>query len=192
MKRVSLWVLVSLATALGVGVAHGKECKGASFPEQMQSEGAALKLNGLGLRQATMLRVDVYVAALYVPETSRDADAILKSNAPKELILHFVRDVGSADLAKGWDEGFENNAKSELPALKERIAAFKGLMADMRKGQRLRFAYKPGAGVQVDVNGTVKGAIKGDDFARALFSIWLGSRPPNADLKTGLLGGQCG
>ena len=42
---------------------------------------------------------------------------MLESNAPKELILHFVRDVGRADLAKG----FENNAKSELPALKERI-----------------------------------------------------------------------
>jgi hypothetical protein len=192
MKRVSPWVLVSLATALGVGAAHGKECKGASFPEQMQSEGAALKLNGLGLRQATMLRVDVYVAALYVAETSTTGDVILKSNTPKELILHFVRDVGGADLGKGWDEGFENNAKSELPALKERIAAFKGMMADMRKGQRLRFVYKPGAGTQVDVNGAVKGTIKGDDFARALFSIWLGARPPNAELKTGLLGGQCG
>jgi hypothetical protein len=192
MKRVSLWVLASLATALGVGVAHGKECKGASFPEQMQSEGAALKLNGLGLRQATILRVDVYVAALYVAETSSNGDAILKSNAPKELILHFVRDVGRADLAKGWDEGFENNAKSELPALKERIEAFKGLMADMGKGQRLRFAYKPGGGTQVDVSGAVKGTIKGDDFARALFSIWLGPRPPNAELKTGLLGGKCG
>ena len=65
-------------------------------------------------------------------------------------------------------------------------------MTNIRKGQRLRFAYKPGAGTQVDVNGAVKGTIKGDDFARALFDIWLGPRPPNAELKTGLLGGQCG
>ena len=82
MKRVLFWVLVSL-TALGVGAAHGKECKGMSFPEQMQSEGGALKLNGLGLRQATFLKVDVYVAALYVAQTSSDANAILKSNTPK-------------------------------------------------------------------------------------------------------------
>jgi len=192
MKRVSLWVLVSLATALGVGLAHGKECKGASFPEQMQSEGVTLKLNGLGLRQATFLKVNVYVAALYVAQTSTDANAILKSNAPKELVLHFVRDVGRADLSKGWDEGFENNAKSQLPALKERIEAFKGLMADIKTGQRLRFVSKPGAGTQVAVNGTVKGTIAGDDFARALFSIWLGSSPPNPEVKAGLLGGECG
>jgi len=44
----------------------------------------------------------------------------------------------------------------------------------------------------VDVNGAVKGTIAGDDFARALFAIWLGARPPNAELKTGLLGGPCG
>jgi hypothetical protein len=34
--------------------------------------------------------------------------------------------------------------------------------------------------------------IKGDDFATAFLSIWLGPHPPNADLKSGLLGGACG
>ena len=192
LNRRSLCLLVSLIAALGVGVAHGKECQGVSFPEQLQSGGGTLTLNGLGLRQATMFKVDVYVAALYVAQTSGDANAILESNTPKELILHFVRDVDSDDLSKGWDEGFENNAQSQLPVLEERIESFKGLMTDMKSGQRLRFVYKPGAGTQVDVDGTVKGTIEGDDFARALFSIWLGSRPPNADLKAGLLGGECG
>jgi hypothetical protein len=185
-------ILAGLSTMLGVGVADGKECGGVSFPEQVQAEGTTLKLNGLGLRQATFMKVDVYVAALYVAQTSSDADAILESNAPKEIILHFVRDVERGDLSKGWDEGFEKNAKGELPALEERIEAFKGLMADMKTGQQLSFVHKPGEGVQVDVDGTVKGTIEGDDFARALFSIWLGSSPPNPGLKAGVLGGECG
>ena len=192
MTRVILCLVAGLATALGAGAAHGKECKSVSFPDQVQSEGGTLKLNGLGLRQATFLKVNVYVAALYVAQTSTDGNAILKSNTPKELVLHFVRDVDRADLSKGWDEGFENNAKSELPALKERIETFKKLMPDVKTGQKLRFAYKPGAGTQVDVGGAVKGTIAGDDFARALFSIWLGASPPNAGLKSGLLGGECG
>ena len=108
---------------LGVGVADGKECGGVSFPEQVQAEGTTLKLNGLGLRQATFMKVNVYVVALYVAQTSSDANAILDSNAPKELILHFVRDVGRKDLSKGWDEGFEKNAKDEFPVLEERIEA---------------------------------------------------------------------
>ena len=58
--------------------------------------------------------------------------------------------------------------------------------------RHLIFTHKPGAGIQVDVNGTVKGTIPGDDFARAFLSIWLGAHPPNAGLKAGLLGGDCG
>jgi hypothetical protein len=192
MRAISSTVVLGLAMALGAGAAQGKACKGVDFPEQAQVEGTALKLNGLGLRQATFLKVNVYVAALYLPQTSSDPNAILKANAPKELVLHFVRDVGRADLVKGWDEGFENNAKDALPSLKDRIESFKGMMTDMKTGQRLRFAHKPGTGVNVEVAGAAKGNIAGDDFARALFAIWLGANPPNPELKAGLLGGPCG
>jgi hypothetical protein len=64
-----------------------------------------------------MLKVNVYVAALYVGQNSRDAHAILASNTPKQLVLHFVRHVDGADLEKAWDEGFAHNAKAPLPAL---------------------------------------------------------------------------
>ena len=178
--------------ALGAGGAHGKECKGVNFPDQAQVEGSSLALNGLGLRQATAFKVNVYVAALYVTKTSSDANALLGSNAASELILQFVRNVGADDLRKGWNEGFEKNAKDQLPALKERIATLNGWMTDVKTGERLTFIHKPGTGLQVDVNGAVKGIIKGDDFARAFLAIWLGADPPNPEIKSGLLGGACG
>ena len=62
--------LIGAIAALSAGVTHGKDCKGVSFPDQAQVEGSALTLNGLGLRQATMLKVNVYVGALYVAKTS--------------------------------------------------------------------------------------------------------------------------
>ena len=192
MKRQGFGILITLLVVLAMGSAQGKECAGVSFPEQLQSAGGELTLNGLGLRQATFLKVDVYVAALYLAEESGNANAILDPKAQKVLILHFVRDVDRDELSGGWDEGFEKNAKQQLPALKDRIETFKAMMVDMSTGERLRMLYQPGKGVEVDVNGTPKGTITGEDFARALFSIWLGSHPPNADLKAGLLGGQCG
>jgi len=185
-------LLLGVIAALGAGVAHGKECKGISFPEQAKVESGTLTLNGLGVRKATMFKVNVYVAALYVVKTSSDPNAILQSNSPYELILQFVRDVDADDLKKGWDEGFAKNAKGQLSALKERITMLNDWMADMKTGQRLTFGFKPGAGVQVAVNGTVKGTITGDDFANALLMIWLGEEPPNPEVKTGLLGGDCG
>jgi len=189
-KRCLLPLLI--LAALGAGVAQGKECKGVNFPDQAQVEGTNLTLNGLGLRQATMLKVSVYVAALYVAKTSSDPAAILGSSAPYELVLQFVRDVGADDLRKGFDEGFARNSKDQVPALKERIAMVNGWMTDVKSGQRLTFIHKPGAGIQVDVNGAVKGTVNGDDFAKAFLTIWLGSDPPNPEIKAGMLGGACG
>jgi hypothetical protein len=188
-KRILLPAFV--VVALGASIAHGKECKGVNFPDQAQVEGSNLTLNGLGLRQATAFKVNVYVAALYVAKTSSDPNALLGSNAPSELVLQFVRNVGADDLRKGWSEGFEKNSKSQLPALKERIDMLNGWMADVKTGERLTFTQKPGAGVSVNVNGTVKGTIRGDDFSKAFLSIWLGADPPNPEIKVGLLGGAC-
>ena len=180
-----------LVLAFGAGAAQARECKGVSFADQIQMEGSTLALNGLGLRQATVFRVNVYVAALYVAKTSNDPKALLGADTSSAMILHFVRNVAAGDLRKGWTEGFEKNAKDQLPALQERIAILNGWMADVKSGQRLTFIYKPGTGVQVDVNGVVKGTVKGDDFAKAFLSIWLGADPPNPAIKAGLLGGSC-
>ena len=191
MRRSLPVVLVSAMLALRVGTVSGKECHGVTFPEQTQVQTSPLTLNGLGLRQATILKVNVYVAALYVAQQSADANAILAANTPKQLVLHFVRDVQSTDLKEAWEEGFEHNAKAQMPALKERIAQLQAWMVDMQSGQQLTFTQTPGAGIEVDVNGTVQGTIAGDDFATAFLAIWLGPKPPNPPLKTGLLGGAC-
>jgi hypothetical protein len=190
MKRILLQAVV--VAALCTGAAHGKECKGVNFPDQVQVDVSNLMLNGLGLRQATAFKVNVYVAALYVAKTSSDTNALLGSNTPSELILQFVRNVGADDLRKGWSEGFEKNSKDQLPALKERIATLNGWMGDVKTGERLTFIHRPGTGLQVDVNGTVKGTIKGDDFGKAFMAIWLGADPPNPEIKAGMLGGTCG
>lgn len=189
-KLLSLAVIA--AAALTCRVADGKECKGVRFADQVQVEGTALMLNGLGLRQATFLKVNVYVGALYLPKVSNDPKIILGADAPYELILQFVRNVDGSDIKKAWSEGFERNSRAQLPALQDRVATLNGWMEDVKTGQQLTFAFKPGAGVQVSLNGSVKGIIKGDDFGLALLAIWLGAAPPNPEIKAGLLGGVCG
>ncbi|MFO1433327.1 MAG: chalcone isomerase family protein [Candidatus Competibacteraceae bacterium] len=189
-KTLPLFLLTAMLSAPVPGFTG--ECKGISFPEQIQVDGARLQLNGLGLRQATLLRINVYVAALYLESKSANAGEILQSTKPKRLVLHFLRGVGRDDITKAWSEGFEANAGAALPGLKDRITTLNGWMADVGKDEVMSFTYKPGTGVQIDLGGVTKGTIKGDDFARALFSIWLGANPPNAGLKTGLLGGECG
>jgi hypothetical protein len=183
--------VASVLMALSVTAAYGKECKGIQFPDQAQVQGSPLTLNGLGLRKATAFKVNVYVAALYADKPTNDPRAILESSAPNELILQFVRGVSANDLKKAWEEGFAKNSPGQLSALKDRIAMLNGWMPDVKSGQRMTFIRMPGRGVEVDTDGTVKGTIEGDDFAKAFLSIWLGENPPNPELKSGLLGGAC-
>jgi hypothetical protein len=189
MKRILF--IAGLLLACAMGAAQAKECKGVDFPEHVDVHGTELTLNGLGIRKATFLKVSVYVGALYVTSPTHDPRSLIDPSSPAELILHFVRNVGVGDLRNAWNEGFERAAKDQLPLLNARIQMLNSWMSDIKTGQRLVFVRQPGTGMQVSVNGVVKGTITGDDFSRALLSIWLGPEPPNADLKSGLLGGAC-
>lgn len=175
----------------GGGVAQARDCDGVGFPDQVKVAGTALALNGLGVRKATIFKVKVYVAALYLAVKSTDPTAILALPGPAQLDLSFVRDVGAGDITDAWTDGFANAANGQLAALADRIATLNGWMEGIKAGEALRFTLIPGSGTRVSVRGTEKGLIKGDDFARALLAIWLGADPPNADLKAGLLGGAC-
>ena len=171
--------------------ARAATCAGATLPDTAEVDGKKLVLNGLGLRQATMMKVSVYVGALYLENKSADGAAIASSDKPRKLVLHFVH-AGSKDkIAAAWSEGFENNTKDTKP-LAQRIATLNGYMADMSSGDEMAFTYRPGAGLEVAVKGKVMGVIPGADFAEGFFNIFLGAKPPNAELKSGLLGGTCG
>ena len=186
---------VVLAVAIIVwraGPVSGKSCVGVVFPEETYVQTGPLMLNGLGLRERALFRIGVYVAALYVAQKSTDAHTILTSHTPKQLVLRFLRTVEGADLKQAWEEGFADNAKAQLPALKERIEQLNGWIVTLKRGQEMTFTYKPGVGIEVDVNGTVQGTVEGEDFATAFFAIWLGARPLNRSVKAGLLGADCG
>ena len=177
--------------SLAVAAAQARQCRGIDFPERVQVAGTDLTLNGLGVRKATFLKVNVYVAALYVNRRSNDPDTLIRSDAPQELILQFVRGVGVDDLRKAWREGFERVTQNQLAPFASRIATLNGWMEDVKSGERLQFVRQAHGGIEVSVAGKVRGTLESEDFARAFLSIWLGATPPNPELKTGLLGGDC-
>ncbi|MFL6600933.1 MAG: chalcone isomerase family protein [Steroidobacteraceae bacterium] len=184
------WLICLLATS--VCAAQDKTCRDISFPGHVQVSGTDLSLNGLGVRKATFLKVSVYVAALYVVQPEKDPRRLIEADTPQQLVLHFVRNVGVEDVRKGFAEGFDRSSAGQSAGLSARIARLNTWMSDMKSGQQLTFIRLPHAGLQVSVNGVPKGTIEGEDFSRALMSIWLGATPPNPELKSGLLGGECG
>jgi hypothetical protein len=180
-------VIVALLMAFVVPADAGKKA-GVTMPDTLEVSGKQLTLNGMGLREATWLKIDVYVAGLYLENVSSNADAIVTSKQAKVLMLKFVRDVGRKDIVKAWTEGFQNNATVKIAKIQPLIDQLNGWMVGFDDGDLLTFSYVPGTGVAVDINGKRKGLINDDDFAHSLFAIWLGPKPPTGALKTGLLG----
>jgi hypothetical protein len=182
-----LTLALALAGTISLPAASA-QLAGVALPDQVTVEGKTLLLNGLGLREATFLRVDVYVAGLYLEEKSQDADEILRTDGPRRLTMRFVRAVGKEDQVKHWNEGFEKNAGKDLAALKERIRTLDSWMVDVGSGDTLVVTYLPEKGTAIEIKGKTVGTIPGADFGRAVFSLWLGPEPPNSGLKDGLLG----
>jgi len=183
--RNAMFVITLLA---GIATASAGKKAGVTMPDTATVDGKTLVLNGMGLREATWLKVDVYVAGLYIEKVSSDAPGIVATDGPKLLVLKFVRDVDRDDIVKAWSDGFKNNATVPVSQLKPLIDRMNGWMPGFDDGDTLSFTYAPGKGVEVAVNGARKGVIQGGDFARSLFSIWLGPKPPTGALKKGLLG----
>jgi len=190
MKRIYPLMLLSLSLFGMQSTAQAAQCAGVEMQDSVTLDGQPLVLNGLGLRLATFVKVKVYVAGLYVPKQSEQAQTLLSTDQPWQLVLSFMRSVDADDMVKAWNEGFENNAKAQLPALKDRIDILNGVMKDLEEKDTLTFAYLPGKGSRIELNGQTATTIKGQDFASALLSIWLGD-PPNDEIKRGLLGGKC-
>ncbi len=170
--------------------AFAKECVGVSLPPELTLEGKVLVLNGMGVREATIFNVNVYVAGLYVETRSADGERIATAQELKRMQLVLLRDVSRADMTDAIREGFKKVTGDDFPKLEARVEKMKALIPELKKRDRIAFTYRPGKGLEISSSGR-SGVIEGADFARALFLIWLGARPPNAGLKRGLLGGEC-
>ena len=164
-----------------------QEVAGVKLPSVIQAEGKTLLLNGMGLRTRTVFKVKVYVAGLYLETRSTDAATVIASDQWKRVELVFLRDLDKDQITDAIGEGFARNTKDPGGSLKARLAKLKGFIPDVKENDRLVIAYRPGKGTAISVRGTEKGVLEGKDFADALFSVWLGNDPVDADLKSALL-----
>lgn len=165
------------------------ELAGVRFPEQITSASHPLVLNGAGIRSKFVIKV--YVAALYAPSRTTNAQALINSDEPRRLRLHLLRDIDSKTLDDAMQEGLQdNNSPAELAALNASTKQLSKLMTDvgsMKEGHIIDLDFDA-KGVTVTDNGHVRGRIDSVPFARALLRVWLGEHPAQASLKKALLG----
>lgn len=165
---------------------HAGTLADVTLPDKVQVGHTTLMLNGLGLR--TKYMVKVYVAGLYLGQKSSDPQAILKADTPKRLVMHFVRNVSQSQITDGFTESFQDNTPDAAKARKADIDRLFAALESVKDGDEIVFTYVPGTGTTLSVAGKDKLTITAPAFAEMLFSVWLGPKPPNANLKKGILG----
>lgn len=191
---------LALAIALGFVLylpvkasrAEGGACAGVELPSTVRLNGAQLVLNGVGKRTATAFNVTVYVAGLYLPARSQDAAHIL-ALPQKHLTLQFVRRVSAEDMAEALDEGVRNNVPPEkLADARSKMKQVTSRLPALKKGLRLGFTQRAPDWLEVRVGDEVIATIREAGLPALLFTVWLGKRPPDAELRKALLGlGPC-
>ena len=193
------FIAMLLAGAIGPGIAsplafplpqdsvQTTSVAGVALPRRIQVENQWLLLNGMALRKKAIFKV--YVAGLYLPGPQKNAERILADDAPRHLVMQFVRDVKAGQICDAWKEGLADNTPNASPALKQQFNTLCRLMEKVNPGDQLAFTYLPGIGTNIYVKGQSKGIIPGKEFADALFKSWIGPRPgPGEDFKRRLLG----
>lgn len=185
MKKVFFILFALLLTT--VAPAQTKAA-GVNIPNSLSYEGEKLNLNGVGVREKYWM--DMYAGALYLNSKSLDANAIMAANEPMAIKLHIVSKLITSDkMVEAVNEGFESSTKGNTAPISAEIEKFKNFFKEeITQNDIFDLVYLPSRGVVVYKNGTEKGTIKGQNFKKALFGIWLSNEPADKKLKAGMLG----
>ena len=115
-------------------------------------------------------------------------DGPIKADAPKRIVMHFVHNASKSQMVDAFNDSFKDNSPDAVKTMKADIDRLLDALEPVKPGDEMVFTYVPGTGTTFAINGAEKLTITGPAFGPVLFSVWLGPKPPNADLKKGMLG----
>ena len=119
-----------------------------NFEDTANVAGKELVINGVGIRKATFLKIKVYYGALYLTQKTTSQAAFLGTPDPKQITMHFVRDVSVTDLKKTYREAFEASNKETYKIMLPTLEAFIANLKDIKKEERMIITFFPdGAGL---------------------------------------------
>src|SRR5260370_25417341 len=102
------------------------------------------------------------------------------------MTLYMLRDRDKAKITDALRDGFEKNARAQLPVLKERLDRLSAMIPDTKKGSTIVITYVPGTGT-VLAGSAERSVIEGKNFADALFYVCLGRSASHDQLQAVLL-----
>ncbi|MDQ0705354.1 hypothetical protein QF043_004146 [Pseudomonas sp. W3I7] len=164
--------------------AHANEAdrlKQAGFPAQ--SHELALK------NQAVLvyLWADVYAAALYAPADVSAKQAWTQRNEVR-LALYYFRDIDRNDVIKAATATLERQqSAATLARLKPELDPLHASFRNIRTGDRYALDFRPGRGLNLEINEQVVFSSRDEALAKAYLGIWLAPKGLSDSLRNSLL-----
>lgn len=154
------------------------------FPAVVEEADTTLERNGVGLCEWCVLEIDIDRAALWLEVRCSDPQRILEADAAKRIDLLFCRKLSQEQMRKAYRSSFDVNATDEKKEEHgETMARFVAWLGEAPKGSRLSIVHVPGSGVEFRQRERVLASEGGDAFARLMFRLSLGERPPTNQLR---------
>ena len=185
MKRIVTMLLIALSFSLNVS---SMEVAGVKFPDSITAGKTRLDLNGVGTR--TKFFMKMYIGALYLARPDSSPEKIIEADEPMAIRLHITSSlITSERMEDAVREGFINSTGEDAGAISDEIEKFISVFKEkISDNDVYELVYMPGNGVEVFKNSVSKTVIKGLEFKKALFGIWLGDKPAQKSLKEEMLG----
>ena len=134
----------------------------------------------------------VYEGSLYLETKSSNAEEIISMDAPMAIRIDVTSTMVTADAMKqALSEGLEKSTGNNTdPISKEIIQLSSSFDSAVSSGDNYEFIYYPwNLGTHVLKNSELEELIKGIEFKKAFFGIFLSDNPIQKNLKKAMLGG---
>ncbi|MFL0795919.1 MAG: TonB family protein [Cellvibrionaceae bacterium] len=147
-----------------------------------------LQLNGLASYQE--LNREMFMAGLYLPNTTGDVTVVRGMNEPQRMELRFsAKRVSARRLINLFLQNMAiNNSPDSLSENADNMVTFTSLIkGKLLRGDILSFERVPGTETRIVLNSVTLGSVPSSDFFDLLLNTWIGSVPPSTEFKAALL-----
>jgi hypothetical protein len=192
MKKVL--IVFALMSALQFNTVNAQKnftVNGVNIPRTIEFKGTTLTLNGVG--QRSKFFTDLYIQALYLTKFSQDAKQILESGNEMAVALHITSGlITSKKLSKALAKGMEKSVgESGVLKFAKELQELEDLLSteETKSGDVFELTFNPqDESLWITKNKIYRGKIKGVEFKKAFYGIWLSENPVDKTLKEDLLG----
>ena len=184
--RKLLFLLIAVITFYDSMAVHAAVIEGVRFDETVTVEETRLFLKGTGLSRYLVV-FKGYVGAFYLPKGVESLRAL--DNVPKHLVLEYFHAIKGTQFGHATKKMIAKNVTpADFRRLTPKIDQLAEAYRDIEPGDRYALTYIPGYGTSLSLNGESLIVITGGDFAKAVFSIWIGPNPIDESFRSGVLG----